>query len=404
MSSQEQLDQDEVVVEVFPGIEFTNAREARGLELNEVATTLNISASYLIAIEEGRLNALPNRVFAIGYLKGYARHLGLDEDQVVSDYERFTGSASASDNVKPLKTVSGNFDAPKRKGGGMLAITTVLLLGVVAGAGYWWQNQQGAGSETEATVASLPASGEPVSLSAVLQREGDNPVVDGAGDASEDGANANTGVDGDGEPSIPPTDIVPEPVVEAAEAEVVIDTVNGVSVSSGEPASSIAEVSDTANSSAAVSVQAGEEQVAEARDQVDEPEAEPSQNVVIVQEPPQSASEVSGDDGNATAPESNAVANVPAVLEAPALASGEGHLRIVFSADCWVEVRDGNGKMLVASVRNAQRGVDVKGAYPFKVTLGALSSVASLSYNGKDVELVKRGRSNVLRLTLPQAE
>lgn len=393
MSSQEQLDQDEVVVEVFPGIEFTNAREARGLELNEVATTLNISASYLIAIEEGRLNALPNRVFAIGYLKGYARHLGLDEEQVVADYERFTGGGGSSTTAKPLKTVSGSFDAPKRKGGGMLAFTTVVLLGIVAGAGYWWQGQQEVVSDADTSAAALPTTGEPVSLSVLVQGKHSEAVTEES-DASQ-GTVAESVISGAIEDQV--SGVEEQELVEVKAEPQSGDAVAAEDVAANTEdlptvvADSTTQVVD-AEPEAGAQVEILDSQASDASAQVLESDSAPeSQPVVPVSESDSTSGVTTSTDAENAA-------------EVSVLAAGEGHLRIVFSADCWVEVRDGNGKMLVASVRNAQRGVDIKGAYPFSVTLGALSSVESLSYNGDDVELVKRGRSNVLRMTLPQAE
>ncbi len=44
---------------------------------------LKIRPDHLVAIEEGRFDVLPGRVYAIGYVRSYAAHLGLDADRLV---------------------------------------------------------------------------------------------------------------------------------------------------------------------------------------------------------------------------------------------------------------------------------------------------------------------------------
>jgi cytoskeleton protein RodZ len=62
-------------------------RKARGLELSEVARKTCINSFYLKALEEGRFHVVP-KVFDRGYLKIYAKLLGLDVPNVMSQYEQ----------------------------------------------------------------------------------------------------------------------------------------------------------------------------------------------------------------------------------------------------------------------------------------------------------------------------
>lgn len=61
-------------------------RHDRGLTLIDVAENTRVRRSYLEAIEEMRLDALPSRPFTIGYIRAYATALGLDPDLAI---ERF---------------------------------------------------------------------------------------------------------------------------------------------------------------------------------------------------------------------------------------------------------------------------------------------------------------------------
>jgi cytoskeleton protein RodZ len=51
--------------------------------LSDVWLVLKIRPDQLMAIEEGRFDVLPGRVYAIGYVRSYAAHLGLDADRLV---------------------------------------------------------------------------------------------------------------------------------------------------------------------------------------------------------------------------------------------------------------------------------------------------------------------------------
>ena len=58
-------------------------REHYGQSLEEVEANLHIRASQLNALEELNLEALPGRVYAIGFVRSYSEYLGLDGDKMV---------------------------------------------------------------------------------------------------------------------------------------------------------------------------------------------------------------------------------------------------------------------------------------------------------------------------------
>jgi len=59
------------------------ARLHYGQTLAQVESVLRIKASQLEAIEEGDIDKLPGRVYAIGFVRAYAEYLGLDGNKVV---------------------------------------------------------------------------------------------------------------------------------------------------------------------------------------------------------------------------------------------------------------------------------------------------------------------------------
>lgn len=57
-------------------------RERQGISLETAATEIKISKKYLVALEEGQTKELPHPVYAKGFVKNYARLLGLDPEEM----------------------------------------------------------------------------------------------------------------------------------------------------------------------------------------------------------------------------------------------------------------------------------------------------------------------------------
>ena len=71
---------------------FKQVRETKGLTIDEVASKTRIRTDFVKALEEGNFAKLPDQVFARGFVRSYARSLGLDEEDAI---HRFTQSAGA---------------------------------------------------------------------------------------------------------------------------------------------------------------------------------------------------------------------------------------------------------------------------------------------------------------------
>ena len=69
------------------GETFRRAREARRLSLADVERLTKIRGAYLAALEEERFDALPPHPYSKGFVRAYARLLGLDADRLVAEFE-----------------------------------------------------------------------------------------------------------------------------------------------------------------------------------------------------------------------------------------------------------------------------------------------------------------------------
>jgi cytoskeleton protein RodZ len=70
------------------GQDLRAARLRRGDEIAQVSRALKIRKDHLEALEEDRLEDLPGKTYAIGFVRSYARHLGLDSAQYVERFKQ----------------------------------------------------------------------------------------------------------------------------------------------------------------------------------------------------------------------------------------------------------------------------------------------------------------------------
>ena len=73
-----------------------------GEELGDVADMLCIRYAYLEAIEEDRFGDLPGRAYAIGFIRAYAEHLGLDSAEVVRRFKEDSAETAKTNLEFPI--------------------------------------------------------------------------------------------------------------------------------------------------------------------------------------------------------------------------------------------------------------------------------------------------------------
>ncbi|MEB3196681.1 MAG: helix-turn-helix domain-containing protein [Candidatus Sericytochromatia bacterium] len=76
-------------------------RLSKGLTLDEVAQRTYIKLHYLEALEEGRMDRLPAMVHTYGYIRQYAKLLGLDGGALVAQFQQFEKAAEAPRSDRP---------------------------------------------------------------------------------------------------------------------------------------------------------------------------------------------------------------------------------------------------------------------------------------------------------------
>jgi cytoskeletal protein RodZ len=84
-------------------------REQRGITLESISSTTKINTRMLRALETENFEQLPGGVFNKGFIRAYARHVGLDEDEAIADYlAALHEDRAQSQNLVPdLRTPTG---------------------------------------------------------------------------------------------------------------------------------------------------------------------------------------------------------------------------------------------------------------------------------------------------------
>ncbi|HRL94191.1 MAG TPA: helix-turn-helix domain-containing protein [Pseudomonas sp.] len=336
--------QPEVVVSSRsnPGETLRKARESKNLAQAEVAQQLNLTLRALTQVEAGAFDKLPGHTFARGYIRAYAKLLELDQDRLVADFDAYTGTDSAGSSVHAL----GRIEEPTHLAQSLLRFVSVgLLLGLLAVSFFWWQEQ----STRKDSDAAVSRALEHVEVESADGTTEIHPL-----DEPEDQAVA------DGQALIvePASEIEPELAAQAATAAPAADT----ATSASQPA----------------------------------PVVEPAAVVVA----PVAAVPA--------APVSAALPSVTPVVEAPGsapapvqAAAGQALVNIQFTANCWTQLTDANGKVLFSALKRAGESLELTGKPPLELRLG-FARGAQVSYNGQAVDVAPYTSGETARMKLGQ--
>ncbi|MGY3958299.1 cytoskeleton protein RodZ [Aeromonas popoffii] len=76
-------------------------------------------------------------------------------------------------------------------------------------------------------------------------------------------------------------------------------------------------------------------------------------------------------------------------------------LKMSFTADCWLDVKDAKGKTLFSGLKKANDQLVLEGPEPLKLIIGAPMAV-NMEYQGKSIDMSRYNNGRTARLSLPQ--
>ncbi len=114
------------------GEKLRQAREERGISVSEVADQTRISPLYIKLIEENDYRTLPGGIFNKGFVKSFAKFVGVDEQEALQEYAALLNTQNVSVEDEP-KTYRPQVLTDDRSSSGLRTIIfAAVILGLMA--------------------------------------------------------------------------------------------------------------------------------------------------------------------------------------------------------------------------------------------------------------------------------
>jgi cytoskeleton protein RodZ len=294
---------------VGPGQLLRNAREQLGWTREQVASRIHLRLTLISEIEADSYDKHTSHTFIRGYLRAYAKLVGIPEETILAAYDKL--GLTPPDNID-MQSFSRR--SRQQANDSRLKVVTwlVILVLIALSIAWWWQSTARRTAGDDALAATeMGTTGNMPSANSVTAIDVADPVLPVASEAVA---------------------IAVDPVVSDAVAL--------------EPA--VVEVS------AAVTTEA-----------------------------------------------SAAVATVAPADEASTEPGKLPQLKMSFTADCWLDVKDANGKTLFSGLKKANDVLVLEGPEPLKFIVGAPMAV-NLEYQGKSFDMSRYNNGRTARFSLPQ--
>jgi len=196
MSDTHDIDAADVTPQASPGEQLKREREAQGLSRDDVATALNLRPAVVVGLEEDRYDEVPIAAYRRGYLRAYARLLGIEERPILDAYTQRFGHEEPPQHTTPVQVTK----PPSRLGAWLFKLVSLLVIaGLVGLTLLWWQSRGGSEPPTfgdNSPVAVDNLDGTP-SVIEEPQASGDDalPPLPEEGSATPDAASSQAGAD-----------------------------------------------------------------------------------------------------------------------------------------------------------------------------------------------------------------
>lgn len=374
------------------GAILKSAREVQKLSVQEVADQLHLRPSIVVAIENNSFGELPGITFLKGYLKSYARLLKLSESEMLSHLQQALDLESAiADDVVRQRQVS----KPRAS-----LLVLLVLVGVLSAGIFWSVNtgvitlpnfddfwpMPGASNDVESPFSGQ--GGEKSDGVSIPQNDEDNivSVPKKTGQPTKDNSKLTFTYSHQADMEQPPGTSIRSVDIENEE----IDSIDG-GAGRGDLVSEVVVPDEL------VVADTIERHVVR---HADKNESTAPEDDLL--EEPTNIDEVAREDRPvlirptmAITPTADTSLDVPVPIDQQnSVEAAIGEIVANFSGDCWFQVKNGDGRVVLAALKHDGDTVSYTGILPFQVVIGAVSEV-QLSFNGAPVDFSHyRVRSN----------
>jgi cytoskeletal protein RodZ len=113
-------------------IRLKEAREEKGMSLDELQAATKIQKRYLTALEEGSYDVIPGNFYVRAFIKQYAEAVGLDSDQLFEEYKKDIPNTYHDDVSEKISGLAMQRELPKSASKAAEWLPTVLIvIGVI---------------------------------------------------------------------------------------------------------------------------------------------------------------------------------------------------------------------------------------------------------------------------------
>lgn len=322
-----------------PGAMLKARREKLGLSQQDIADKLFLKSKQINDLENDVIDEKSSVTFTKGYVRNYAKQLGMNSHEVIEAFERYHNQTSVPSSEK-LQSFSKRV-AKQTHDDRWMMVTYVILLLIIAGVVMWWYQQP-----NDEAVSDVP-------LTEAVKREAANTPI-----TSEGGASNGTQL--------------------------------GDSDLSSDPASSTSTNNDLLNSNAS----SIDEPVIDEESDVFAQDG--SLNEGAISAPDTDINE----SNNLTALVSSNSQSEPNLDIASESDAAPISMVFTFVDDCWVNIKDASGEAIAYGVKQKGRVMEIQGVPPVEVTLGAPDNVR-VSVNGETVDISSYQNGKTARFALP---
>ncbi len=317
------------------GARLAAARTARGLDQADLARALNLRVEVISALEAEDRDQLPRLAFVRGYLRSYGRLMDFPEAEIHEALEAWRNPAEEDRLIVSPGSVVKSRGFARTLHGHAGLVMTVLSLVTAALVVVFLVAIWPEGG-LEATVQTQPSARPAEQPAARVPLNPTQPRI------------------------VPPA--ASETSTEAEEAMAAAEVRTSAEATVTSEDSAIAQAPATAAENRATAPATPAARTAETRAEIQRERAEDGRLVRV-------------------------------------LASGEDRLLVRFSDDCWVEVRDMDGRDLHGDLHRAGQQLELTGTGPFRLLLGYAHGV-EVAYNGETVDVAPHIRNDVASLVV----
>jgi cytoskeleton protein RodZ len=319
------------------GPQLKQAREAKGLSVAEVAEAQHLRPAIIQAIENGKYELIDTELFLMGYVRAYARQVGLDGNALIADLNQEL--EPRRQEQAQAKAANPLVDIERRRRKKRTVAKTALWLVALAVLGLL-------------LFAFISNPSQLASLTGTGAFSGDS-----AEEAASNGVSENTfGIDSN-------------------------DTANGTGDdSAATPAADTLLLSETGDENlSALPANPGDvPEPLQAQGTGASSDGDVAESLAA-QTTGTSAS-VGDDNGSLTD-----------TGQASQVADNRGRLEIEFTDDCWIQIRDANGISLASGLKRQSDRIDLLAETDIRLVIGAANAIGAIRFEGAPVDLGSKG-------------